>query len=234
MRKTEGVKDTTGEKLTALNTALAETEVKLTRARYELEAIEAAGSSVVQLLTVQPVAQNPQVSQKRIEISALEAQLTPLLEFCGPKHPRVVGLSNELRGRKGELSTLIASVVTMARQEVSTLSAQLEDFKRQVSGTRGDVIAMGDKEIQEKMLIDQVELDRQMYQNISMRMNQADLTGQFTDNGILRIADVATPPDKALKPNKTLAALASMMVFGLVFTTTRSRPARRCRSSGVR
>ena len=58
---------------------------------------------------------------------------------------------------------------------------------------------MGDKEIQEKMLIDQVELDRQMYQNISMRMNQADLTGQFTDNGILRIADVATPPDKALK-----------------------------------
>jgi Mrp family chromosome partitioning ATPase len=172
---------------------------------------------VVQLLTVQPVAQNPQVSQKRIEISALEAHLTPLLEFCGPKHPRVVGLTNELRGRKGELNTLIASVVTMSRQEVSTLSAQLEDFKRQVSGTRGDVIAMGDKEIQEKMLIDQVELDRQMYQNISMRMNQADLTGQFTDNGILRIADVATPPDKALKPNKTLAALASMMVFGLVF-----------------
>lgn len=217
MRKTEGVKDTTGEKLTALNTALAETGVKLTRARYELEAIESAGSSVVQLLTVQPVAQNPQVSQKRIEISALEAHLTPLLEFCGPKHPRVVGLTNELRGRKGELNTLIASVVTMSRQEVSTLSAQLEDFKRQVSGTRGDVIAMGDKEIQEKMLIDQVELDRQMYQNISMRMNQADLTGQFTDNGILRIADVATPPDKALKPNKTLAALASMMVFGLVF-----------------
>jgi uncharacterized protein involved in exopolysaccharide biosynthesis/Mrp family chromosome partitioning ATPase len=217
MRRTEGIKDTTGEKLTALNTALADTEVKLTRARYELEAIEAAGSSQAELLSVQSVAQNPQVSQKRTEISTLEAQLTPLMEFCGPKHPRVVGLSNEVHTRKGELNTLIGSVVTMARQEVSTLSAQLEDFKRQVSGTRGDVIAMGDKEIQEKMLIDQVELDRQMYQNISMRMNQADLTGQFTDNGILRIADVATPPDKALKPNKTLAALASMMVFGLVF-----------------
>jgi len=217
MRRTEGIKDTTGEKLTALNTALADTEVKLTRARYELEAIEAAGSSQAELLSVQSVAQNPQVSQKRTEISTLEAQLTPLMEFCGPKHPRVVGLSNEVHTRKGELNTLIGSVVTMARQEVSTLSAQLEDFKRQVSGTRGDVIAMGDKEIQEKMLIDQVELDRQMYQNISMRMNQADLTGQFTDNGILRIADVATPPDRALKPNKTLAALASMMVFGLVF-----------------
>lgn len=217
MRKSEGVKDTTGEKLTALNTALADTEVKLTRARYEFEAIEAAGTSQVQLLSAQSVAQNPQVVQKRVEISTLEAQLTPLIEFCGPKHPRVVGLSNEVRARKVELNTLIGTVVTMARQEVSTLTAQLEDFKRQVSGTRGDVIAMGDKEIQEKMLIDQVELDRQMHQNISMRMNQADLTGQFTDNGILRIADVATPPDKALKPNKTLAALASMMVFGLVF-----------------
>lgn len=217
MRRTDGVKDTTSEKLTALNAALAETEVKLTRAKHDLTEMEAAGSSQIQLLTVQTVAQNPQVLQKRTEISALEAQLTPLLEFCGPKHPRVIGLGNEVRGRKVELNTLIGSVVTMARQEVSTLTAQMEDFKRQVSGTRGDVIAMGDKEIQEKMLIDQVELDRQMYQNISMRMNQADLTGQFTDNGILRIADIATPPDKALKPNKTLAALASMMVFGLVF-----------------
>jgi uncharacterized protein involved in exopolysaccharide biosynthesis/Mrp family chromosome partitioning ATPase len=217
MSRADGVKDTSGEKLTALNQALADTEVKLTRARYELEAIEAAGTSQVQLLSVQSVAQNAQVSQKRIEISALEAQLTPLLEFCGPRHPRVVGIGNELRTRKTELNTLIGSVVIMARQEVATLTSQLEDFKRQVSGTRGDVIAMGDKEIQEKMLIDQVELDRQMYQNISMRMNQANLTGQFTDNGLLRIADVATPPDKALKPNKTLAALASMMVFGLVF-----------------
>ncbi len=217
LSRADGVKDTSGEKLTALNLALADTEVKLTRARYELAAIESAGTSQVALLSVHSVAQNAQVVQKRGEISALEAQLTPLLEFCGPRHPKVVGISNELRTRKTELNTLIGTVVTMARQEVATLTSQLEDFKRQVSGTRGDVIAMGDKEIQEKMLIDQVELDRQMYQNISMRMNQANLTGQFTDNGILRVADVATPPDKALKPNKTLAALASMMVFGLVF-----------------
>lgn len=217
MSRADGVKDTSGEKLTALNQALADTEVKLTRARYELEAIESAGTSQTALLSVQLVAQNAQVVQKRVEISALEAQLTPLLEFCGPRHPKVVGISNEVRARKMELNTLIGTVITMARQEVATLSSQLEDFKRQVSGTRGDVIAMGDKEIQEKMLIDQVELDRQMYQNISMRMNQANLTGQFTDNGILRIADVATPPDSALKPNKTLAALASMMVFGVVF-----------------
>jgi uncharacterized protein involved in exopolysaccharide biosynthesis/Mrp family chromosome partitioning ATPase len=216
MSRADGVKDTSGEKLTALNQALADTEVKLTRARYELEGIESAGTSQTALLSVQLVAQNAQVVQKRVEISALEAQLTPLLEFCGPRHPKVVGITNEVRARKLELNTLIGSVITMARQEVATLSSQLEDFKQQVSGTRGDVIAMGDKEIQEKMLIDQVELDRQMYQNISMRMNQANLTGQFTDNGILRIADVATPPDSALKPNKTLAALASMMVFGLV------------------
>lgn len=217
MSRADGVRDTSGEKLTAMNQALAETEVKLTRARHDLDAIQAAGDLQSDLLRVRLVAENPQVSQKRVEISALEAQLTPLLEFCGARHPRVVGLSNEIRARKTELNTLIGTVASMARQEVATLTAQLEDFKRQVAGTRGDVIAMGDKEIQEKMLIDQVELDRQMYQNIVMRMNQANLTGEFTDNGILRIADVATPPDKALKPNKTLAALASVMVFGLVF-----------------
>lgn len=215
--RADGVKDTSGEKLQALNVALADAEVKLTRARYDLAAIESAQGSQAELLRVRLIADNPQVTQKRNEISALEAQLTPLLEFCGPRHPKVVGLNNELRSRRADLDTLIAAVASMARQEVETLTAQRDDFKAQVEAARGDVIALGDKEIQEKMLSDQVELDRQMYQNIVMRMNQANLTGEFTDNGLLRVADVATPPDKALKPNKTLAALASMMVFGLVF-----------------
>ena len=213
----DGVKDTSGEKLQALNVALADVDVKLTRARYDLAAIEAAANSEAELLRVRLIADNPQVTTKRNEISALEAQLTPLLEFCGPRHPKVVGLNNELRSRRTDLSSLIAAVAAMASQEVATLSAQRDDFKRQVEEARGDVIALGDKEIQEKMLIDQVELDRQMYQNIVMRMNQANLTGEFTDNGLLRVADVATPPDKPMKPNKAIAALASMMVFGLVF-----------------
>ncbi len=215
--RTDGVKDTGGEKLQALSIAQADAEVKLTRARYDLAAIEGAQGSQAELLRVRLIADNPQVTQKRNEISALEAQLTPLLEFCGPRHPKVVGLNNELRSRREDLSALIAAVATMASQEVATLTAQRDDFKAQVEAARGDVIALGDKEIQEKMLIDQVELDRQMYQNIVMRMNQANLTGEFTDNGLLRVADVATPPDKALKPNKSIAALASMMVFGLVF-----------------
>jgi len=217
LSRTDGVKDTSGEKLQALNQALADTQVKLTRARYDLDAIEAAQPSQVELLRIRPVAENPQVTQKRTEISTLEAQLTPLLEFCGPRHPKVVGLNNEIRTRKLELNTFIASVVTMTRQEYATLQSQVEDFKRQIAGARGDVIAMGDKEIQEKMLIDQVELDRQMYQNIAMRMNQANLTGEFTDSGLLRIADVAIPPDRPLKPNKSIAAIASMMVLGLFF-----------------
>ena len=217
MSRAEGVKDTSGEKLTGLNQALTETEVKLTRARYDLAAIEAAQPRQTELLRVRYIAENPQVSQKRIEISALEAQLTPLLEFAGPRHPKVVGLGNELRARREELNTLIGAVVTMARQEVATLTSQLDDFKRQVAAARGDVLAMGDKEIQEKMLVDQVEMDRRLYQDVVLRMNQANLTGEFTENGLLRVADVATPPDKALKPNKSLAALASMMVFGLVF-----------------
>ncbi len=217
LSRADGVKDTSGEKLQAFNVALADVDVKLTRARYDLAAIEAAQNSQTELLRVRLIADNPQVIQKRNEISALEAQLTPLLEFCGPRHPKVVGINNELRSRRQDLNTLIGSVVTMARQEVATLTSQRDDFKRQVEGTRGDVIAMGDKEIQEKMLIDQVELDRQMHQNIVMRMNQANLTGEFTDSGLLRISDIATPPDKAVKPNKTLAALAAMMVFGLVF-----------------
>lgn len=217
LSRTDGVKDTSGEKLQALNQALADTQVKLTRARYDLDAIEAAQPSQIELLRIRPVAENPQVTQKRTEISTLEAQLTPLLEFCGPRHPKIIGLNNEIRTRKLELNTFIASVVTMTRQEYATLQSQVEDFKRQIAEARGDVIAMGDKEIQEKMLIDQVELDRQMYQNIAMRMNQANLTGEFTDSGLLRIADVATPPDRPLKPNKTVAAIAAMMVFGLVF-----------------
>ena len=60
-------------------------------------------------------------------------------------------------------------------------------------------------------------MDRDLYQKIRLRMNQAELTGEFKENGLLRVADVATPPGNPATPSIALAGIASMMLFGLVF-----------------
>jgi hypothetical protein len=60
-------------------------------------------------------------------------------------------------------------------------------------------------------------MDRELYQKIMLRMNQAELTGDFKENGLLRVADIATPPVKPSSPSVAIAGIASMMLFGLVF-----------------
>jgi Mrp family chromosome partitioning ATPase len=53
-----------------------------------------------------------------------------------------------------------------------------------------------------------------MYQSIIARMNKTNLTGEFGDSGNLRVADIAVPPLKPVSPNKPIALLATLMVFG--------------------
>jgi Mrp family chromosome partitioning ATPase len=73
----------------------------------------------------------------------------------------------------------------------------------------------GGKNVQLKMLNDEVRLNREMYEKVEQRRSAATLTGNFRGSGLLRIADRAVAPEKPVKPSKPLAAVAAAMLFGL-------------------
>ncbi|MCB1210940.1 MAG: hypothetical protein KDK97_16575, partial [Verrucomicrobiales bacterium] len=200
-----------------LTAALSEAQVRETKARHDLETIEQTRAAGRDLMDVRAIAENGDVSATRKVLNDRRAELTILQETCGPRHPRVIALNKEIAEQQSKLQAYVEAVAAMIAQEVETQARQVEDFQKQVNQARTDVISLGDKQIQENMLEGQVKMAREIYQETVTRMNQAALTGSFKDTGTLRISDSAIPPEKALKPNKMVALIASMMSFGLFF-----------------
>jgi uncharacterized protein involved in exopolysaccharide biosynthesis/Mrp family chromosome partitioning ATPase len=211
------VKDMYGEKVRLLMTALADAEVKLTRTKHDLETIQNAKAGGRDLLEMKAVAENSDVSAIRKQLDLKLAERAPLTADCGPNHPKMRALNDAIAALKRTLDHNITDVIAMLSAEAENGQRQVGDFQRQLDEARTKVFSFSGKTAQQNLLRDQVAMDRDLYQKIMLRMNQAELTGEFKENGLLRVSDVATPPSIPVSPSIALAGIASMMLFGLVF-----------------
>ncbi len=220
-RKSQGImedvdsKDVSNDKVRQLNVAITEADLKLTRAKSDLNDLVAAQKVGRDLTELRLFADNPDVNFIRKQLDAKIAERAPLEATCGRKHPRMIGLTNEIEALRGSLARAISSVGGMIQAEVESQERQLADYRRQLEEARGVALDVNGKNVQQSLLRDQVRMDRDLYEKIEMRRSQAALTGQFRDSGLLRVADVATVPEKPVKPSKPIAALAAVMLFGL-------------------
>lgn len=220
-RKSQGLmedtdtKDISNDKVRQLNAAITEADLKLTKARSDLDNLVAAQKAGRDLTELRLFADNADVAYLRKQLDAKVAERAPLEATCGRKHPRMIGLANEIETLKSSLDRSVAAVVSMIQAEVETQQRQIADYRHQLEDARGVALDINGKNVQQTLLRDQVRMDRDLYEKIEMRRSQAALTGQFRDSGLLRVADVAMVPEKPVKPNKPVAAVAAAMLFGL-------------------
>ena len=220
-RKSQGImedvdsKDVSNDKVRQLNVAITEADLKLTKARSDLNDLVAAQKAGRDLTELRVFADNADVNFIRKQLDAKIAERAPLEATCGRKHPRMIGLTNEIETLRGSLARAISSVGGMIQAEVDSQERQLADYRRQLDEARGVALDVNGKNVQQSLLRDQVRMDRDLYEKIEMRRSQAALTGQFRDSGLLRVADVAMVPEKPVKPSKPIAAVAAVMLFGL-------------------
>lgn len=222
-RKTENLmqvnetQDVEGDKVRQFNTAITNAEIQLARAKGDLQSIRSTQQAGRDLLEVRIVANNPDVANSRKDLEMAMAERKVLEPLCGRRHPQMVALAGKIENARRALDQATSAVVTMAETEVANLEQQIADFQKQGMVARGQVLDQSGKNVQQKLLSDQVAADREMYQTIVKRLNQAEVTGNFKDSGALSLADIATSPEKPVKPNKPVAAVAGAIVFGLIF-----------------
>jgi uncharacterized protein involved in exopolysaccharide biosynthesis len=220
-RKSQGImedsesKDISNDKVRQLNAAITEADLKLTKAKSDLNDLVAAQKSGRELTELKIFADNADVTYIRKQLDAKIAERAPLEATCGRRHPRMIGLANEIETLRAALDRSVSAVVGMIQAEVESQQRQLADYRRQLEEARGVALDVNGKNVQQSLLRDQVRMDRDLYEKIEMRRSQAALTGQFRDSGLLRVADVAMVPEKPVKPSKPIAALAAVMLFGL-------------------
>ena len=220
-RKQEGLtedaesKDVSNDKVRQLNVAITEADLKLTKAKSDLNDLVAAQKSGRELTDLRIFADNADVNFIRKQLDAKIAERAPLEATCGRKHPRMIGLANEIETLRAALQRAVHSVVGMIQAEVESQQRQILDYRRQLDEARGVALDVNGKNVQQGQLREQVRLERDVYEKIETRRSQAALTGQFRNSGLLRVADVAMVPEKPVKPSKPIAAVAAFMLFGL-------------------
>ena len=209
-------KDVDGERVRQFNVALTEAQLKLARAKNELLSIRTTQQAGRDLREVRSIADNGDVAFNRKNLEAKILDRRALEAQCGRRHPNMIALASEIESLKNALDDSVNSVVTMAEMEVTNLERQIADYEKQLGSARGVAIDQSGKTVQQRLLSDQVNTDRESYQKIVKALNQAEISGQFKDVGALSLSDIAIPPEKPVKPNKPIAAVASLMIFGIL------------------
>ena len=210
-------KDISGEKTRLLTQALAAAELKLTSLRQGLETIRQAQASGLDLLQIKAVGDNADVGALKRQLETCQAELANMRVLLGNRHPKVQEKNRQIETLNSQLKLAIQNVVSTNTSEEANSNREVEELRKQLEAAKKDLLSQGGKNAQQNLLRDQVAIDRELYQKIKVRTDQAHLTGDFADNGGLRLEDIAATPDKPVKPSKPIALLASLVVFSLVF-----------------
>ncbi|MEZ5301608.1 MAG: GumC family protein [Verrucomicrobiales bacterium] len=222
-RKKEGLvqddarQDLSAEKMKVLNGELTRAELDLSKVRRTLAQVAEAGGDTEALLSIDAIAAAP-------GIGALRAQLTDKLREkaavdarYGELHPKHTEFYQGFNTLVAETRTAIGRVVGEHENRAAALEREVASLAGSLASTEDAVLDQGDRSVHLRMLQRQLDTDRELYNKISVRLNEASVSSEFGESRSLRQVDVAAPAEKPTRPNKPAAVLLSGFSFAAMF-----------------
>jgi uncharacterized protein involved in exopolysaccharide biosynthesis len=203
------------QRVDSLVKAVTEAEVALIKAGIDLGEMRRAQASG-DPAAVRGMGTDAQIIELRKQRDEVGTKRSALLEWCGPRHPKVTAYDQELRRMDEQVRARVTELVSAAESEADRLKSQYDQLRTQLAEARGEVFEKDPKQMQNDFLQDEAKAERELYNQVLVLMKQTELATRFKDTAQLSIADVAVPPEGAVSPRKSIAMLAAMMVFGLL------------------
>lgn len=163
-----------------------------------------------------PIAQvlnNAMIQVLRGNEAKLMAEQSELSKKFGESHPRMLQLSNELGATRAKINTEMSQVVQTIKNEYNMAKAQEDNLKAALNVTKVDTQDLGDRAIQYRVMLRDVETNRAMYENVLKTLKTISTTENVPSTNI-RIVYPATVPGAPISP-RTTHNLTMGMVMGL-------------------
>ena len=202
------------EKQDLANARLEQLQEKFTKAqaaRYQKESI----SKLLQENTLESIPgalSNRLIQDLTTQIAELRREYAELTSILKPDYPRVVKVQKQidtmesiLAGQKAILAQNVIDEYQAAFNRQEFLEEALEEQKRVVN-------EIANKSIQYKILLREVETNRQLYYGVLQRLKEAQLSAGLKATNI-RIVDPAEVPGSPIKP-RVLLNLGLALVLG--------------------
>jgi uncharacterized protein involved in exopolysaccharide biosynthesis len=203
------------QRVNSLVAAVTEAEVAHIRANIdlnEMRRVQAGG----EVAAVKGMGTDTQIIELRKVRDEVSTKRSALLEWCGAKHPKVMAYDQDLKRIQEQERLRVGELISSAEAEEVRLKSQRDQLRQQLADARGEVFDRDSMNMENEFLSEEAKADRDLYNQILLRLKQTALATRFKDTAQLSVADVAVPPESAVSPRKSIALLAGMMTFGLL------------------
>lgn len=196
--------------------ASAAIDVELLRAQQRLQQLQAGLSPRVDVSGVKGLGDDQQIIEIQKMLIAARSRRDALLEYCGSRHPKLVQCESEVSRLEQEGRSRIQAIITAAKSEEQRLISEKEDFAVKLAEARKAAFEQGGNRTRQKQLSDEVEGMRTLQSSLVKQQEIARMAYEVRNSNHLEVVDLALPPEAAVWPSKSLALLASMLVFGVL------------------
>ena len=194
--------------------ASAAADVELLRAQQRLQQLRAGLQPGVDVSGVRGLGDDMQLIEIEKMLITAKSRRDALLEYCGARHPKRVQCENEVKRLEADSRARIEAVIAAAESEEKRLVAEKADFALKLAEVRGRAFEQGGNRTLLKQLSDDVESLRSLQASLMKQQEIARMAYEVRGNANVEVIDNALPPEAPIWPSKTLALLASMLVFG--------------------
>src|SRR5208337_128098 len=114
-------------------------------------------------------------------------------------HPRMLQLSNVVAATRAKLNTAMSQVVETVKNEYNMAKEQEDNLKAALNDTKIATQDLGDRAIQYRVLLRDVETNRALYENVLKTLKTISATENVPSTNI-RIVDLAMVPRAPISP----------------------------------
>ncbi len=204
--------------------ALKELSTKATEARSLRLKTEAEYAQITSLgtnngaglLVVPTVAKDPTVMALQLELEKAENDFAAVSQRYKVKHPKYIQSLGQVEGLKASLTNAVLSAAQTVKASLENARAAEEALNKALADQEASALELNKLSIQYKVLAREVESDRTLYDELLKGTQEASVSKETHQTGIVRVVQKAYVPYERVSP-KRLAILALSGLGGILF-----------------
>ncbi len=214
------------QKLSELNTAVNNARIKRISVEAQYKQIQEflevnqtipSAAALAKLESISQVINNPLIQKLKVDLSALESELSELTKKFRAKHPNVIALRSQVASIRERILGEVRQIIGSIKNEYELAVAQEQDMMVALEEQKQEALDLNEKSIQYGVLARDVESNKRVYDTLLQRTKETSVTGQLETSNI-RVIDQAARPNYPVAPRKKLNILLAMVVGAVLGT----------------
>jgi len=203
------------QRLNALNSAVTQAKTDLIAVESLYRQLAASQINQEALDTFPPIRSNALVQEIRARLSSLQRERMQFAGTLGAKHPEMVRLNAAITAAETELQAEVGKTVESVRKDYLAALSREKELTAALDTQKASALALNRQGIEYGVLLREVESNRQIYQSLLQRSNEAAVSSELKGSNI-EIVDPAEVPRWPARPDTRSNLLIGLLISGVL------------------